>query len=98
MDFCLELKTCAISIFKKRLDTAKKSTTDAIKPASKRAIQKTAEATCDVIGNKIADEITSVSKKFPKEFHSQNVDEIEIPKEMYISRKRQQIVDELKLV
>ena len=82
----------------KRLDTAKKSTTDAIKPASKRAIQKTAEATCDVIGNKIADEITSVSKKFPKEFHSQNVDEIEIPKEMYISRKRQQIVDELKLV
>ena len=82
----------------KRLDTAKKSTTDAIKPASKRAIQKTAEATCDVIGNKIADEITSVSKKFPKELHSQNVDEIEIPKEMYISRKRQQIVDELKLV
>ena len=29
---------------------------------SKRAIQKTAEATGDVIGNKIADKITSVSK------------------------------------
>ena len=44
----------------KLLDTAKKSTTDAIKTASKRAIQKTAEATGDFIGNKIADKITSV--------------------------------------
>ena len=49
----------------KLLDSAKKSTTDAIKIASKRAIQKTAEATGDLIGNKIADKITSVSKKKP---------------------------------
>ena len=35
----------------KLLDSAKKSTTDAIKTASKRAIQKTAEATGDLIGN-----------------------------------------------
>ena len=41
----------------------KKSTTDAIKTASKRAIHKTAEATGDLIGNKIADKITGVSKK-----------------------------------
>ena len=47
----------------KLFDSAKKSTTDAIKTASKRAIQKTAEATGDLIGNKIADKITSVSKK-----------------------------------
>ena len=47
----------------KLLDTAKKSTTHAIKTASKRAIQKTAEATGDLIGNKIADKIMSVSKK-----------------------------------
>ena len=47
----------------KLLDSAKKSTTDAIKTASKRAIQKTAEATGDLIGNKIADKKTSVSKK-----------------------------------
>ena len=47
----------------KLLDTAKKSTTDAIKTAWKRVIQKTAEATDDLIGNKIADKITSVSKK-----------------------------------
>ena len=39
----------------KLFDSAKKSTTDAIKTASKRAIQKTAEATGDLIGNKIAD-------------------------------------------
>ena len=49
----------------KLLDSAKKSTTDAIKTASKRTIQKTAEAT----GNKIADKVTSVSKKPAKELH-----------------------------
>ena len=47
----------------KLIETAKKSATDAIKTASKRAIQKTAEATSDMIGNRIADKITSVSKK-----------------------------------
>ena len=40
----------------------KLSTTDALKTASKRAIQKTVEATGDLIGNKIADSITKVSK------------------------------------
>ena len=48
---------------KKLLDSAKKSTPDAIKTASKRTIQKTAEATGDLIGNKIVDKISSVSKK-----------------------------------
>ena len=47
----------------KLFDSAKTSTTDAIKTASNRAIQKTAEATGDLIGNKIADKITSVSNK-----------------------------------
>ena len=50
----------------KPVDTAKKSATDAIKTASKKAIQKTAEATRDLIGNKIADTITSASKKITK--------------------------------
>ena len=36
----------------KILDSAKKSTTNAVKAASKRAIQKPAEATADLIGNK----------------------------------------------
>ena len=65
-----------------RFDDAKKSTTDAIKTASKRAVQKTAVATGDLIGNKIADKITSVSKKSPKK--SQN-DEMEALKQRYIS-------------
>ena len=54
----------------KLIDIAKKSTTDAIKTASKRAIQKTAEATGDLIGNKIADKITSVSKKSAEELQN----------------------------
>ena len=45
------------------IDSAKKSATDPIKIASKRAIQKPAEKTGDLIGNKIANKITSVSKK-----------------------------------
>ena len=46
----------------KLIDAAKKASTYAIKTASKRAIQKTAEATGDLIDNEIADKITSVSK------------------------------------
>ena len=42
-------------------DYAKKSATDALKSSSKRVIQITAEATGDLIGNKISDkEITTV--------------------------------------
>ena len=48
----------------KLLDHAKTSATDALKTSSKSVIQKTAEATGDFIGNKIADKIKKVSKKF----------------------------------
>ena len=85
----------------KLLDSAKKSTTDAIKTASKRAIQKTAEATGDLIGNKISDKIKSVSKKkSAKELPNDEIHvEIATPKKRYISpEERQQIIDELKLV
>ena len=84
----------------KLLDTAKKSTTDAIKTASKRATQKTAEATGGLIGNKIYDKITNISKNFSKKLQNNEAnDEIEIPKERYISpEKWQQIIDELRLV
>ena len=59
-------------------DSAKKSTTDAIKTVSKRAIQKTAEATGDLIGNKIADKITSISKKPVKELSNNDEEDMEI--------------------
>ena len=52
----------------KIVDTAKKSATDAIKTASKRAIQKTAEANGDLIGNKIVDKVTA--KHSPKDVTS----------------------------
>ena len=47
----------------KPFDSTKKSRADAIKTASKREIQKTAEATGDLIGSKIVDKITSASNK-----------------------------------
>ena len=47
----------------KLLDSARKSTTDAIEIESKRAIQKRAEATGDLISNKIPDKITHVFRK-----------------------------------
>ena len=86
---------------KKLVDTAKKSATEAIKTASKRAIQKTAEATGDLAGNKIADKITSVSKKKPsKELLAIYEDaELTTHEKRYISpEERQQIIDELRLV
>ena len=42
---------------KKLMDTATKTGADAAKAASKRVVQKTAEATGDFIGSKIADKI-----------------------------------------
>ena len=88
----------------KFVDTAKKSGTDAIKTASKRAIQKTAEATGDLIGNKIADKNTvkpspeDITKSHNEEIQSNEVNN-EMPKERYISPKeRQKIIDELKLI
>ena len=53
----------------KLLDSAKKSATDAIKTASKRAIQKAAEATGDLIVSQIVHKITSFSKKSLTELH-----------------------------
>ena len=106
MDFCLLLKNIGKSLSnkfgQKLLDSTKKSPTDARKTASKKAIQKMAEATGDLIGNKIADKITSISKKSTKELPN---DETEVdveratPKKRYISpEERQQIIDELRLV
>ena len=78
----------------KLFDIAKKSTNDAIKIASKRAVQKTAETTGDLIGNKIADKITNISKKPVKELPINDEDmEITTRKKRYISlEERQQIL------
>ena len=67
------------------MDTAAKTGIDAAKTASKRVVQKTAEATGDLIGNKTADKITSVGKS-KKGDKTKKVEEIYIPLE-----KRRQI-------
>ena len=87
----------------------KKSTADAIKIATKRAIQKTTEATGDLIGNKIAEKITgraspkdvSIWKKSVKELPVNDDEDSEITthKKRYLSpEERQQTIDELRLV
>ena len=48
--------------YRQKLVHAKKSATDALKTTSNRVIPKTAETTGDLIGNKIAEKFTKVSK------------------------------------
>ena len=49
------------------MDTATKTGVDVAKTASKRVVQETAEATGDLVRNKIADKITSIGKPKEKE-------------------------------
>ena len=58
---------------KKLMDTARKTEIDAAKTASKRVVQKTAEATGDLIGNKIADKITWIGKSKEKTNKSEEI-------------------------
>ena len=77
---------------KKLMNTATKTGMDAAKIASKRVVQKTAEATGYLIGKKIADQITSIGKTKEKPKTREKPEEIYIPPE-----KRQQIIDDLSL-
>ena len=85
----------------KLFDHAKQSAADALKTSSKGVIQKTAEATSDLIGNKIANKITMVSKNLQQNNPETvtNEHDKETPKERYISpEKRQEIIDELRFI
>ena len=90
MDFLSIAKKFGNKYGKQLVDTATKTGIDAAKTTSKRIVQKSPEATGDLIGNKIADKITSVGK--PKEKETKKIEEIYIPPE-----KRQQIIDDLRL-
>ena len=73
------------------MDTATKTVIDAAKAASKRAVQITVVATGDLIGNNIADKITSLGKAESKEKENER-------QETYIEKEeRQQILDDLGL-
>ena len=87
--FCRLQENLLINMVKKIMDTAAKTGIDAAKTASKKVIKKTAEAT-DLIGNKVADKITSIGKPKEKE-KAKKAEEIYIQPE-----KRQQIIDDLK--
>ena len=73
------------------MDTATKTGIDAAKTAFKRVVKKTAEATVYLVGNKIADKITSLGQTKSKEKKDER-QEIYIPPE-----KRKQIINDLKL-
>ena len=82
---------------KKLMDSATKTGKDFAKAASERIIQKTSEATGDLIRNKIADKITSLGKsKNKKGKDEMNV--MEETKQIYNPpEKRQQIINDLRL-
>ena len=56
------LEIVVINWVKKVMDNARKTGIDAAKTALKRVVPKTAEATGDLIGKKIAEKITSLEK------------------------------------
>ena len=85
----------------KLIDHAKQSATDALKATSKRVIRKTAKAAGDLIGNKIADRSTNVSKTLPQNNSEiiTNEHDKEIPKERCVSPEEiHEIIDVLRVI
>ena len=78
--FLLFTKKFGYKYGKKLMDTATKIGADATKTASTRVVQKTAKATGDLIGNKVADKITSLGKTKSKKKEDER-QEIYIPPE-----------------
>ena len=75
-----------LTMRQKLLDDAKQPASGRIKNSPKRVIQKSLEATGDLIGNKTADKITKVSKNLQQDNSETvtNEHDEEIPKEKYI--------------
>ena len=82
---------------KKLTDTAIKTGKDFATMAGKKIVHKSAEATGDLVGNKIASKITSMGKpRSKKEKDETNI--MEETEEIYIPpEKRKQIIKDLKL-
>ena len=105
MDFCLLLKIWVkilVNINKnfsgkysqKLLDHAKITETDLVRTFSKKVIQKKAEATGDLIGNKIANRISKGSK-ISQQNNSETVTnehDKEIPKDIYLQKKDEKLL------
>ena len=72
----------------KVLDSTEKYNTETIKTASKRAILKHQKQLLIYLVIKLQIKLQVFQKKSSKEMHSQNEDEMEIPKERHISNKK----------
>ena len=75
----------------KILNHAKQSATDALKTTSQRVIQNTVEATGDLIGNKISEKVTRVSKisqKNNSETFINDYDKKNLKKDIYLKKDR----------
>ena len=82
---------------KKLIDGATKTSKNFAKTAGKKVIHKTTEATGDLVGNKIADEITSVGKPRSKK-EKDEMKVMEETQEIYIPpEKGKQIIKDFKL-
>ena len=91
----IKVKNVNNKFSQKSIDHAKHSTENAVKTASIRAIQKTAQVTGDLIGNKIADKISRVSKTSQK--NNLETNEEETLRERYtFPKERQKIIDDLR--
>ena len=64
---------------KKIIDTTRKQGSELAKIAGKKIVQKSAEASGDLLGNKIADKITSLGKPKNKENETSEEEEVIIP-------------------
>ena len=76
MDFFHLLEIYVAKYGKQLLDTATKTGSDALKTTSKKAVHKAAEATDEIIGNKISDKTMKLDK------NSNDVKKIIIPLEI----------------
>ena len=79
----------------KLLYHAKQSATDALKTTSRKVIQKTAEAAGDLIGNRIADEVTKISKIPSRIIQKQlqiNLIKKYLKKDTYIQKKGRKLL------
>ena len=80
-------------------DSTRKLVTEAFKTASKRTIQNTADATDDLVGNKIAEKVTQAASKttpeasskstMPAQIDEKPMQQIPIPKRKYITPEKQ---------
>ena len=92
----LEISKISSGIYtQKRIDHTKQSTTDALKTSSKRLIQKTTEATCDLTDNKVANRITKFSRSSPQ-INSETItnehDKKYLNKDIYLQKENRKLL------